>query len=271
MSVILIITVALVFLNLVIYQQQAGMIFYPTKDVDQSPTDWGMAFEEVDIEAADGIRLHGWFIPRDGANRVLLFFHGNAGNISHRGDTIHLFHRLGMNVLIIDYRGYGKSQGTPSEAGLYRDARAAWDYLVDEKQYSKQDIIIFGRSLGGAVAADLAMAVKPGGLILESTFSSARDMARQIFSVITYLLHIRYSFDTVDKLAHINSPVLVLHSREDEIIPHAQGIKVYEAANEPKQFFEMKGDHNYGFIQSQPGYEIKLADWLRGIEGERNK
>jgi fermentation-respiration switch protein FrsA (DUF1100 family) len=193
---------------------------------------------------------------------VLLFFHGNAGNISHRRASLEIFHRLGLNVLILDYRGYGRSEGRPSEAGLYRDARAAWDYLLDDRGVAPADVVLFGRSLGGAVGAELASQVRPGALILESTFSSARDLVREIYPILSWLIVRRFDFDTVARLRTVSSPVLVLHSRDDEIIPFELGRRVYEAAPKPKRFHELQGDHNGGFLLSQPGYGRGLAGFL---------
>ena len=138
------------------------MIFFPQRSLSATPASWGLAYEDVFLTSEDGIQLHGWYVPRQGSDRVLLFLHGNAGNISHRGESIVLFHRLGLNVLIIDYRGYGRSQGSPSEQGLYQDANAAWQYLIDARGFDGKDIILFGRSLGGAVAARLASEVQAG-------------------------------------------------------------------------------------------------------------
>jgi fermentation-respiration switch protein FrsA (DUF1100 family) len=224
--------------------------------------DWGLPYQDVNLTTADGIQLHGWYIPHADSSKVLLFFHGNAGNISHRGASIAIFHRLGLNVFIIDYRGYGKSQGDPDEAGLYRDADAAWQYLTQEKGVDKDNIIIFGRSLGGAVATRLAAEVHPAALILESTFSSARDMAKSLFPIIYRLLIFRYRFNSMGRIKQINCPLLVMHSPDDEIIPFHVGEKLFNAANEPKRLIKMKGDHNNGFLLSQPAYEQSLRAFI---------
>jgi fermentation-respiration switch protein FrsA (DUF1100 family) len=246
-----------------LYAMQPAMVFLPARELAATPADWGLEYEDVWIEAEDGLRLHGWYLPHPpGARKVLLFFHGNAGNISHRQASLEIFHRLGLNVLILDYRGYGRSEGRPSEQGLYRDARAAWAHLVEVRGVAPPDIVLFGRSLGGAVAAQLASEVQPGALILESTFSSARDLAREIYPLLSWLIVSRYEFDTVARLAQVRCPVLVLHSREDEIIPFALGRRVYAAARQPKMFQTLRGDHNGGFLLSQPGYARMLADFL---------
>ncbi|WP_455206468.1 alpha/beta hydrolase [Kaarinaea lacus] len=247
------------------YVNQPGMIFFPIKELHDAPSNWGMEYENVAINTEDDLKLHAWFIPQHGSNKTLLFFHGNAGNISHRGDSLRIFHGLGLNVLIFDYRGYGLSEGEPTEDGLYKDARAAWNYLTQTRNIEGKNIILFGRSLGGTVAAKLASEVSAGGIILESTFSSARDMAHELFPVMSYLMPMRFNFNTAEYIRHINYPVMVIHSPDDEIIPYSLGQKVYDAANQPKQLLDIRGDHNSGFLQSQPRYEQALNHFLTDI------
>ena len=156
LKVMFLVVVGLVVFNGMLFLRQPAMVFFPESRLDQSPADWGLAYEDVWIETSDGVRLHGWFLPYSGARRVVLFFHGNAGNISHRRETLEILHHLGVNVLIFDYRGYGRSGGQPSEQGLYRDARAAWRWLREHRHHREEEILLFGRSLGGVVAARLA-------------------------------------------------------------------------------------------------------------------
>jgi len=248
-----------------LFYQQPAMIFFPSKDLIETPTDWGLPYEDVALVTEDTVRLHGWFIPHQGASRTVLFFHGNAGNISHRGESVSIFHRLGLNVFIFDYRGYGNSQGKPSEVGMYDDARTAWHYLVKEKGFATSQIIIFGRSLGGAVAANLAAEVQPGALILESTFSSTKDMAGVVLPVISHFIPLRFEFNTADKIKWVTSPLLVVHSPADDIIPFRLGEKVYHAANQPKSLVKIQGDHNSGFLLSQPAYEQALREFLASL------
>jgi uncharacterized protein len=245
-----------------LFYQQPAMIFFPSNSLIETPTDWGLQYEDTTLETADGIRLHGWFIPRQGASRVLLFFHGNAGNISHRRESVMIFHRLGLNVFIFDYRGYGTSQGKPSESGLYKDAMVAWQYLLQEKAISKRQIILFGRSLGGSVAVNLAAQVQPGALILESTFSSAKDMANVVAPIMSRIVPLRFEFNAVKHIKKVTSPVLVVHSTEDDLIPFRLGEKVYQAASQPKSLVKIRGDHNSGFLLSQPAYEQALGKFL---------
>jgi hypothetical protein len=249
-------------LNGMMYVQQKSMTFIPHGALEATPKDWGLDYEDVTFATPTGVRLHGWFIPRAGSRRVLLFFHGNAGNISHRGDSVAIFHRLGLNVFIFDYRGYGRSQGEPSEDGLYEDAASAWRYVTETRGVAPRDVIGFGRSLGAAVAADLASHERPGLLILESSFSSARDLADAVLPLVSRLVVLRYGFDTEARMPRVACPVLVLHSPEDEMIPFRLGEKVYRAANPPKAFVRLTGDHNSGFLRSQPGYEQALAGFI---------
>lgn len=255
----------LLVINGVFYLQQPHMTFYPLAELVETPASWGMPYENIGLIAEDNVRLHGWFIPHSEASHTLLFLHGNGGNISHRGESLRIFHRLGLNILIVDYRGYGKSEGTPDEAGLYRDAQAAWDYLTQQRQFKPEQIIVFGRSLGGAVATQLASQNRPAALILESTFSSARDMARYLFPLLSQVVWLRYRFDSESMITQVDSPILFLHSPQDEIIPYQLGMKLYEAAPQPKQFIELRGDHNSGFMQSMPQYEQQLRLFIENL------
>ena len=256
------IIVLLLLFNGMMFLQQPQMIFYPMSAHEQTPKDWGMEYEDVFLDTADKVRLHGWYIPRQGASKVVLFFHGNAGNISHRGESIKIFHRLGLNVFIIDYRGYGKSAGKPGEKGMYADAKAAWHYLTGKRAINENDIIIFGRSLGGVIASQLATEVTPDKLIIESAFSSSRDMGREIYPLLSNVILMRYCFNAAENVKQIRSPVLIAHSPDDDIIPYVLGEKIFQAANEPKTFLKMRGDHNNGFIASQPEYEQGLKAFI---------
>jgi hypothetical protein len=203
------------------------------------------------------------------ARGVLLFFHGNAGNISHRLDSIAIFNRLGLDVLIVDYRGYGQSTGRPTEAGTYRDAQAAWDYLRQARGVAADRVVIFGRSLGGAVGAWLASQLPadetPAAVIIESSFSSGADMARRLYPIFPARLLTRLKYPVVEYVARLRCPLLVVHSRDDEIIPYAMGQAVYAAASQPKSFLELRGDHNAGFWISRASYVPGLEAFLANV------
>lgn len=252
----------LLLVNVLMYFQQPAMTFYPYRKLYQTPNDWGLAYEDVFLTTPDGTRLHGWYLPREGSQQTLLFMHGNGGNISHRGESLAIFHRLGFNVFIFDYRGYGRSEGVPGERGVYEDAATAWQYLVEQRGFTRDDIVLFGRSLGATIAAKLAAGVEPAGLILESSFSSARDMAQSVLPLLSRVIVMRFRFDTAAYVRRVTCPVLVAHSPDDDIIPFQLGQAVYTAANQPKTFLTMQGDHNSGFLQSQPGYEQGLREFM---------
>ena len=251
--------------NSYLYIKQPGMVFYPSDDVDVSPNDWGLSFEKVTLSTKDNVKISGWFIPHPQAKKTMLFFHGNGGNISHRGDSLYIFHKLKLNVLIIDYVGYGESDGSPSEQGLYQSADAAWQYLISSKNIKADNIIIFGRSLGGAVAVDLASRVKAGGLILESTFSSVHDIVDIAFPILSPFMYLRYSFDSFSKVKNISVPTLVIHSPEDGVIPFELGVKLFKGINTEKDFLQIRGSHNDGFMQSISSYIPSIRSFSHSL------
>lgn len=259
---ILAIVLILLGVNIFIYLQQPRMVFFPIREIAQTPDQWGLQYEKVSLKSTNGNRITGWYIPGKHADRALLFFHGNGGNMSHRRDSIEIFHQLGLNVLIIDYQGYGESEGTPGEQAMYDDGRAAFDYLVNERKFRKENIVIFGRSLGGAVAVRIAAEKQPGAVILESTFASVPDVASYYFPVLSKIIVSRYRFNSVAQVKKVHCPLLVLHSKQDDVIPYMSGVKLYNAANNPRLFVQLVGDHNTGFMQSQPAYEDVLASFL---------
>ena len=253
------------FFNAYLYTNQPNIVFYPSDDVDVSPKDWGLPFEKISLNTKTNQKISGWFLPHPQANKTVLFFHGNGGNISHRGDSIYIFHKLKLNVLIIDYVGYGDSEGIPSEKGLYQSADAAWQYLVSNEKIEPKNIIIFGRSLGGAVAVNLASRVKAGGLILESTFSSVRDLVEIAFPMLSPFIYLRYSFDSLSKIKNISIPTLVIHSPDDGVIPFELGVKLFKKLNTEKDFLQIRGSHNDGFMQSASSYIPGIRSFLHSL------
>jgi len=242
-------------------------LYFPFKLIEAAPSDVGLEYQDVSFKTEDDINLHGWFIPNDTAEMTLIFSHGNGGNISHRLDKILFFHRLGMNIFIFDYRGYGKSQGSPSEEGLYQDIQAAYEYIKSDeiRQGQKRFIIIYGESLGGAVALDLASKQPIDGLILESTFTNVKDMARVIYPVLPVFL-IKSKFDSISKIAKINVPKLCMHSRDDDIIPFSLGKRLFDAASQPKEFMELQGQHNDAFFVSEDKVKTAIEKFLEKLE-----
>jgi fermentation-respiration switch protein FrsA (DUF1100 family) len=265
MSLIAIAVIAYVLLGVVLYVMQERMVFLadlPGRALEATPRDIGLNFDDVRFEAADGVSLHGWYVHASEPRGTVLFLHGNAGNISHRLDSIAIFNELGLDVFIIDYRGYGQSDGRPSEKGTYRDAEAAWQHLVAGRGQAPAGIVIFGRSIGGGVAAWLAARHQAAALIVESSFTSAVDMASQLYPFMPVRLISRLEYPVVDYVAGVECPVLIVHSRDDEIIPFAMGQALYEAAPDPKAFLELRGDHNMGFMLSLEQYREGLRTFL---------
>ncbi len=238
------------------------VLYHPSREFRGTPADLGLPYEWVALEAADGARLSAWWVPADSPRGVLLFCHGNAGNISDRLDSIRIFNRLGLSLFIFDYRGYGKSSGSPSEKGTYRDSEAAWNYLIQVRQKDPHKIVVFGRSLGGSIAAWVSQVHKPQALILESTFTSLQEAARDRLPGLFVKLFVPDQYRTLQYLRMVHCPVLILHSRKDEIIPFRNGEALYAAASEPKEFVEIHGSHNRGFLDSQPLYEAALDSFL---------
>ena len=262
-SLLTIATSVYVLLSLVLYLLQGKMVFLsnlPGRALTATPGDIGLEYEDVYLTTLDDERLHGWYVPATISRGVIVFFHGNAGNISHRLDSIGIFHQLGLDTLIIDYRGYGQSTGKTTEQGTYLDAQAAWSYLVDERGIAADQIIIFGRSLVGAVGAWLGTQHTPAAVIIESSFSSGVDMARRLYPFLPVRLITRLRYPVAEYASHLDCPVLVVHSRDDEIIPFAMGQSIYAAVKQRKSFLELRGDHNNGIF-------ISRQDYLRGLDG----
>jgi fermentation-respiration switch protein FrsA (DUF1100 family) len=284
-----------------VFAFQSQLVFYPGigREVAVTPQTYGLNFEPVEIRTADGETLSAWWIPAEEPRGTVLLFHGNAGNISHRLDYLMMFHRMRYATLIIDYRGYGRSTGSPSEEGTYKDAEAAWDYLRGARGVRQQDLVIVGESLGGAVASWLAakmslipspspegrreavgaplhkgegsgVRVGPRAVVLLSTFTSATDLGAQIYWFLPVRLISRIGYDSAENLKRIKAPVFVAHSRDDEVIPFSHGRRLFELAGEPKAFVEMRGGHNDGFIFVRPEWGAQLAAFLeRAAAGER--
>jgi len=241
---------------------QPRMVYFPLAVVLHKPSDIGLAYEPVTLLTEDNVRLAGWYVPCAAARGAVIMCHGNGGNIGDNLNSMGVFHKLGLNVLVFDYRGYGESAGKPSEEGTYRDARAAWQYLVEQRKMPPDKIIIFGRSLGGAVAAGLAEQVVPAALVLESTFTSIPDMGELDYPWLPVRLLCRYRYNTLARMERINCPVLIAHSREDGMIPFQQGRKLFAAAREPKTFVELSGDHNDGAVLISTDYRQVLDAFL---------
>lgn len=243
-----------------IWLSQDRLIYFPhiAGIVTATPAQVKLAFDDVRITTTDGETLAAWWVPAAPARGVVLLFHGNAGSIAERIHYLPHFHAMGYAVLLVDYRGYGASTGKPSEQGTYLDAQAAWQWLTGERGVEPGAIVVVGESLGGAVAANLAARVQPRALVLVSTFTSVQDLGSEIYPWLPVRLISRYRYDTLAHLRNFRGPVLIAHSRDDEIVPFAHGERLHAAVSGDKAMLEMRGGHNDSFLFSQ-------AQWVRAV------
>ena len=266
MNLILIIVGVYGLICLLAFVFQSQMIFFPDRRLMTTPDQGGMTYEDVFFDTEDSVRLHGWFVPAESARATLLFFHGNAGNISHRIESIRIFHDLGLSVFIFDYRSYGRSGGRISEKGVYADGRAALKVLGEKYGTPPEEVIYFGRSLGGGAAIELATHATPKALIIESGFPSVPELGQRVYPWLPVRWLGRIRFDSKPRVARLDCPKLFIHSRDDEIAPFAMGQRLFDTAAEPKSFLETRGDHNSGFLGSGAIYVDGLAGFLASLD-----
>jgi fermentation-respiration switch protein FrsA (DUF1100 family) len=269
MTLIVYLAGAYVLICLLAYAFQRRLVYFPERSLAATPDALGLEYREVRLSTEDSVRVHGWFVPAREAKAALLYCHGNAGNISHRLESIRIFHELGLSVLIFDYRGYGESAGRPDEVGTYLDAQAALCYLFEVERLDPSRVVLFGESLGAAVAIELATHVHPMGLILESAFPSIADVGARAYPWLPVRLLSRIRYDSRDRVTRIDAPKLFIHSRNDEIVPIALGWRVYEMAAPPKSFLEIRGGHNDASLVSGERYVAGLAEFLEQIASDR--
>lgn len=263
MRVILIVLATMAACVLYLKLMEKRMIYFPSSDVAWTPDESKLTFEDLSLRCGDGVTIHGWFVPATNQSRaVVVFLHGNAGNVSHRVDKILLLHRMGVDVCIVDYHGYGKSGGSPSEQATYLDAEAAYDWLTQTRKIVPKRIIVWGESLGGGVATYIAAKREVGGLVLESTYTSLPDVGRSVFPFLPTKLIMSTQYDSLARIKQVHAPVLSIHSPSDEVIPYRLGKRLFDAASEPKTFIELKGDHNGGFLMSGEKYEAGIREYL---------
>lgn len=239
---------------------QYHLVYHPSTRIAATPLDCGLHYEGTELPVDRDGPVVGWFVPAPEERGVILFCHGNAGNVGDRLDTIEVFHGLGFSVFIFDYRGYGRSLGKATEAGTYEDAEVAWRYLTDERGFRAEQIVVFGRSLGGAIAAWLAARHIPGVLVLESTFTSVVQMGRELYPFLPIALLSRFRYSTASHLAGVGCPVVVVHSSDDELVGIHHGRELYELAPGPKHFVALRGPHNDGFL-------VSGEDYITGLDG----
>jgi len=248
-----------------LYFNQSKYVYFPTSDIAATPSDAGLFYEDIMLKTSDGINISGWYIPAENQRGTILFFHGNGGNISHRIEFIEMFYELNLSTFIIDYRGYGKSEGKPSEEGTYFDAEAAWDYLVDEKKINPSRIIIYGRSLGGPIGVRLAEKHKPAALILDSTFTSIKDIGARLYPFLPVRRFFKFEYNTIEYLKEADCPVLIIHSRDDSYIPFSHAERLFEAVDNKKELVETLGDHNTNFIVSREDYKNSIDFFINKV------
>jgi hypothetical protein len=269
--IIAVLVIAYVGLGLTLFFMQSTFLYRPLREVVNTPEDIGIEFENVTLETADGVKLNSWYIPAKDAVMTMLFCHGNGGNMMHRLDSINLFNKLGLNCFIFDYRGYGQSEGKTTEQGTYTDAMAAYKWLTETKKISPEEIIIFGRSLGGSVAAYVAERMKVRALVIESCFTSYVDMGKKLYPYMPVRWFARFNYDTIGYLKKVRNPVMIIHSRNDEIIPFEFGLELYDAAGEPKEFVEIGGSHNDGFLVSDEIYRGAWKKWIKFLSEQKQQ
>lgn len=260
-ELIYLIVLVLIFLITYIKYVEYRGLYYPAREIEFYPDTIGLKFEDIYITTEDGIKINGWFIWNPESRYTLLFCHGNAGNIGNRIDKINLLSGINLNIFIIDYRGFGKSEGRLHEKGLYLDAEASYDYLLNSRNIKQEQIIIYGESLGSAVAIDLASKRSPKALIVEGSFSSGREMAKKIYPILPGFLFSN-SFNSINKIKKIDCPKLFIHSKEDEVVPFKLAEKLYREAKLPKEFIELEGQHNDAFLNDKEKYITSIASFI---------
>lgn len=253
----------LVYLGMLVllFACQRQIIFPATRGSIRSPDVFGWAFENVVLDVG-GETTHGWFLSVDHPRGTILFSHGNGGNVDLWLDAMAVYRRMGFNVLLYDYGGYGLSTGKPSEKRCYEDVRAMWRWLTLTKELPESSILLVGRSLGAGVTTQLAVEVNPRGVVMESPFLSIPAMARRSFPLFPARLMVRHVFDNESKVARIKAPLLVVHSPDDTLVPYSHGRRLYEMAQPPKTFLEVRGDHNEWSMVSEDVYERGFLDFV---------
>jgi fermentation-respiration switch protein FrsA (DUF1100 family) len=264
LNVLLAATIAYAAIMLFVYVYQPRLVYFPQveRELTTTPRAAGLDYEDLSLHTEDGVQLHGWWVPARAARGAVLLMHGNAGNISHRIGYATMFNRLGYSVLLFDYRGYGKSGGHPDEEGTYRDAEAAWRHVTAVRKVLPQDIVIVGESLGGGVATWLALKFPPRALVLASTFTSVPDLGAKIYPWLPVRLLARINYGNLARIGRIKAPILIAHSRDDDVIPYAHGQALFAAAPEPKQLLTLSGSHNEGFLFTRDESVVAVGGFL---------
>lgn len=262
MKILLIIILGTIIFKIYFIFLEQKSLYHPYKEIPETPMNLGIEFEDVNFKTDDGKLLNGWFVPTKDAKVTVLYCHGNAGNIYHRLHKVRFFHEMGVNFFIFDYRGYGKSTANPSEKGLYKDAQAAYDYIVSRSEVDKNKIVVYGKSLGGPVAADLCLLRNTNALILEGSFASVVLRAQQLYPFLPMKLLITQKYDTMAKVKNMKIPKLIAHGRQDEVISFRHGEILFKVAAEPKRFLPFNGGHNDDVFVTSDAYKEELKKFL---------
>lgn len=238
-------------------------VYAPSKEIEATPDAAGLEFEDIEFVAEDGVRLHGWWIPHPEARGVILYCHGNGSNIGNRVDLCRDLRALGVNLFIFDYRGYGRSRGWSTEQGTYRDARAAYEVIRAKYDDAENPpVLVYGSSLGACIAAQLAVDKPVVGAVFEAGFSSVVEVGKHLFPHLPVSLISRFRYEADRCVAQIRVPKLFASSRDDQLIPFELGQKLYDAAAEPKTFFELRGPHGESGWNETPAFWPALAAFV---------
>ena len=264
LTAISIIVFIYLFISAYVYCFQEQLVYnpnYPERELKYSPISQGMEHTDVYFTTADQVKLHGWFVKNDSSELVALICHGNSGNISHRIDTMRMFYELGMSVFIFDYRGFGLSEGHPSEHGTYSDVEAAWQYLM-EQGIKPEQVVVKGRSLGGAIASYIAHRHTPLGLIVDSSFASIHKLGQNMFPIFPANILVRYKYPHEEFISQVQCPVLIFHSLNDELIPYTHGKMLYRAVKTPKTFVPLYGGHNNSILLCEGTIKARMREFM---------
>lgn len=248
-----------------VFMFQRHLLYFPSPEYRFTPTDFGLAYEEATLTTIDGEQIAAWYVPHPAPRATILYFHGNGENLGDCAPTFKSLHQLDLAVVAIDYRGYGRSSGTPSEGGTQRDAAAAWSYLTETRRTPASEIIVVGRSLGGGVAVDLAQRSTPAGLVLECTFTSVVEIGQREYPFLPVTLLATNRYSSINKISDVNCPILQFHGRDDQVIPLENAKRLYDAAPQPRQFVETGGDHNTAGFEYDDSTRSVFSRWLDSL------